>query len=84
MPPCARLRTLQAGRGIAAGADGLKPECEGALHPPPVRLLPLLTSLLLLACRCYLDAELLNALVLRRDCCSVSAVKALQVGPSTV
>lgn len=28
---------------------------------------------------CYLDAELLNALVLRRDCCSVSAVKALQV-----
>lgn len=27
---------------------------------------------------CYLDAELLNALVLRRDCCSVSAVKALQ------
>ena len=33
-----------------------------------------------LFCRCYLDAELLNALVLRRDCCSVSAVKALQVG----
>ena len=26
----------------------------------------------------YLDAELLNALVLRRDCCSLSAVKALQ------
>lgn len=27
----------------------------------------------------YIDAELVNALVLRRDCCSVSAVKALQV-----
>ena len=34
--------------------------------------------------RCYLDAELLNALVLRRDCCSVSAVKALQVGALSV
>ena len=28
----------------------------------------------------YLNAELLNALVLRRDCCSTSAVKALKVG----
>ena len=27
----------------------------------------------------YLNAELLNALVLRRDCCSTSAVKALKV-----
>ena len=27
----------------------------------------------------YVDAELLNALVLRRDCCSISAIKALQV-----
>ena len=27
----------------------------------------------------YVDAELLNALMLRRDCCSISAVKALQV-----
>eukprot|EP00208_Stichococcus_sp_RCC1054_P002079 CAMPEP_0206143610 /NCGR_PEP_ID=MMETSP1473-20131121/21153_1 /ASSEMBLY_ACC=CAM_ASM_001109 /TAXON_ID=1461547 /ORGANISM="Stichococcus sp, Strain RCC1054" /LENGTH=1690 /DNA_ID=CAMNT_0053539093 /DNA_START=726 /DNA_END=5798 /DNA_ORIENTATION=+ len=33
---------------------------------------------------CYLDAELLNALVLRRDCCSVSAVKALQAGLAVV
>lgn len=30
----------------------------------------------------YLDAELLNALLLRRDCCSVSAAKALQAGLS--
>ncbi|KAK9865078.1 hypothetical protein WJX84_008101 [Apatococcus fuscideae] len=28
----------------------------------------------------YVDAELLNALMLRRDCCSISAVKALQSG----
>ncbi len=27
----------------------------------------------------YVDAELLNALMLRRDACSISAVKALQV-----
>lgn len=30
----------------------------------------------------FIDAELLNALMLRRDCCSISAVKALQVGSS--
>ena len=30
----------------------------------------------------YVDAELLNALMLRRDCCSISAVKALQVSLS--
>ena len=29
----------------------------------------------------YLDAELLNALMLRRDCCSTSAVRALKVTP---
>ena len=29
----------------------------------------------------YVDAELLNALVLRRDCCSISAIKALQASP---
>jgi len=29
----------------------------------------------------YLDAELLNALMLRRDCCSTSAVRALRVHP---
>lgn len=27
----------------------------------------------------YVDAELLNALMLRRDCCSISAIKVLQV-----
>lgn len=32
----------------------------------------------------YIDAELVNALVLRRDCCSVSAVKALQGGLAVV
>jgi myosin-5 len=32
------------------------------------------------ACLRYIDAELLNALLLRRDCCSVSAAKALQAG----
>jgi hypothetical protein len=30
------------------------------------------------AALCYVDAELLNALMLRRDTCSISAVKALQ------
>ena len=29
----------------------------------------------------YVDAELLNALMLRRDACSISAVKALQAIP---
>ncbi|KAI7836877.1 hypothetical protein COHA_009277 [Chlorella ohadii] len=32
------------------------------------------------ACLRFIDAELLNALLLRRDCCSVSAAKALQAG----
>lgn len=32
----------------------------------------------------YVDAELVNALVLRRDCCSISAVKALQGGLAVV
>lgn len=32
----------------------------------------------------YLDAELLNALMLRRDCCSTSAVRALKVTPSSL
>ncbi|KAI3425379.1 hypothetical protein D9Q98_009143 [Chlorella vulgaris] len=32
------------------------------------------------ACLRYIDGELLNALLLRRDCCSVSAAKALQAG----
>ncbi|PSC74954.1 Myosin-J heavy chain isoform A [Micractinium conductrix] len=31
-------------------------------------------------CLRYIDAELLNALLLRRDCCSLSAAKALQAG----
>ena len=31
----------------------------------------------------YVDAELLNALMLRRDCCSISAVKVLQVRKSS-
>ena len=35
------------------------------------------------AALCYVDAELLNALMLRRDTCSISAVKVLQArGPS--
>ncbi|KAL4420012.1 hypothetical protein ABPG75_007110 [Micractinium tetrahymenae] len=32
------------------------------------------------ACLRYIDGELLNALLLRRDCCSVSAAKALMAG----
>ena len=48
---------------------------EGA--PPPAVRAVVFASLH------YVDAELLNALVLRRDCCSISAIKALQVTAST-
>ena len=44
---------------------------EGA--PPP------LVKAVVTAALRYVDAELLNALMLRRDCCSTQAVRALQV-----
>lgn len=45
--------------------------CEGA--PPP------LVKALISAALRYVDAELTNALMLRRDCCSTQSIKGLQV-----
>ena len=50
-------------------------ECLRGEGAPPPAVRAVVTAALR-----YVDAELLNALVLRRDCCSISAIKALQVG----
>ncbi|BDA45618.1 Myosin-17 [Coccomyxa sp. Obi] len=61
-------------KGLLGGLSNVLETLRGEGAPPP-------------ACRAvvhaalrYVDAELLNALMLRRDACSVSAVKALQSG----
>ena len=60
-------------QGLLGGLSNVLETLRGEGAPPP-------------ACRAvvhaalrYVDAELLNALMLRRDACSTSAVKALQV-----
>ena len=60
-------------QGLLGGLSNVLETLRGEGVPPP-------------ACRAvvhaalrYVDAELLNALMLRRDCCSISAVKVLQV-----
>lgn len=60
-------------QGLLGGLSNVLETLRGEGAPPP-------------ACRAvvhaalrYVDAELLNALMLRRDACSISAVKALQV-----
>ncbi len=62
-------------QGLLGGLSNVLETLRGEGAPPP-------------ACRAvvhaalrYVDAELLNALMLRRDACSISAVKALQVMP---
>ncbi|EIE22795.1 hypothetical protein COCSUDRAFT_47698 [Coccomyxa subellipsoidea C-169] len=61
-------------KGLLGGLSNVLETLKGEGAPPP-------------ACRAvvhaalrYVDAELLNALMLRRDACSISAVKALQSG----
>ena len=60
-------------QGLLGGLSNVLETLRGEGVPPP-------------ACRAvvhaalrYVDAELLNALMLRRDCCSISAIKVLQV-----
>ena len=65
-------------QGLLGGLSNVLETLRGEGAPPP-------------ACRAVvaaalraLDASLLNALMLRRDCCSVSAVRALQAGLADV
>ena len=60
-------------QGLLGGLSNVLETLRGEGVPPP-------------ACRAvvhaalrFVDAELLNALMLRRDCCSISAIKVLQV-----
>ena len=65
-------------KGLLGGLSNVLEALRGEGAPPP-------------ACRAVVhaalrsvDAELLNALMLRRDCCSISAAKALQAGLADV
>lgn len=59
--------------GPAGGLSNVLETLKGEGGPPPA------CRAVVCAALHYLDAELLNALMLRRDCCSTSAVKALKV-----
>ena len=61
-------------QGLLGGLSNVLECLRGEGAPPPA-----VRAVVTAALR-YVDAELLNALVLRRDCCSISAIKALQVG----
>eukprot|EP00887_Chlorella_sp_A99_P002927 scaffold24.g2927.t1 len=75
----ARRAQISPGKATPSGSPSQLPGMGGAEHhwrgvpPPAVRAV-------CWACLRYLDGQLLNALLLRRDCCSVSAAKALQAG----
>jgi hypothetical protein len=60
-------------QGLLGGLSNVLETLRGEGAPPPACRAVVHASLR------YVDAELLNALMLRRDCCSISAVKALQV-----
>lgn len=60
-------------QGLLGGLSNVVECLRGEGAPPPAVRAVVFASLH------YVDAELLNALVLRRDCCSISAIKALQV-----
>ena len=60
-------------QGLLGGLSNVLECLRGEGAPPPA-----VRAVVTAALR-YVDAELLNALVLRRDCCSISAIKALQV-----
>ena len=60
-------------QGLLGGLSNVLETLRGEGAPPPACRAVVHASLR------YIDAELLNALMLRRDACSISAVKALQV-----
>jgi len=60
-------------QGLLGGLSNVVECLRGEGAPPPA------VRAVVHAALHYVDAELLNALVLRRDCCSISAIKALQV-----
>ena len=60
-------------QGLLGGLSNVVECLRGEGAPPPA------VRAVVYAALHYVDAELLNALVLRRDCCSISAIKALQV-----
>ena len=60
-------------QGLLGGLSNVVESLRGEGAPPPA------VRAVVHAALHYVDAELLNALVLRRDCCSISAIKALQV-----
>ena len=62
-------------QGLLGGLSNVLETLRGEGAPPPACRAVVHASLR------YIDAELLNALMLRRDACSISAVKALQVCP---
>ena len=64
--------TLAARQGLLGGLSNVIEVMRGEGAPPTA------VRAVVAGALAYLDAELLNALVLRRDCCSLSAVKALQ------
>ena len=59
-------------QGLLGGLSNVVESLRGEGAPPPA------VRAVVHAALHYVDAELLNALVLRRDCCSISAIKALQ------
>ncbi|KAL3147636.1 hypothetical protein ABBQ38_014686 [Trebouxia sp. C0009 RCD-2024] len=61
-------------KGLLGGLSNVVECLRGEGAPPPA------VRAVVHAALHYVDAELLNALVLRRDCCSISAIKALQAG----
>ena len=63
-------------QGLLGGLSNVVECLRGEGAPPPA------VRAVVQAALHYVDAELLNALVLRRDCCSISAIKALQVTAS--
>ncbi len=65
-------------QGLLGGLSNVLETLRGEGAPPPACRAVVHASLR------YIDAELLNALMLRRDACSISAVKALQVCCSTL
>ena len=69
----ALAQVLLSVQGLLGGLSNVVECLRGEGAPPPA------VRAVVHAALHYVDAELLNALVLRRDCCSISAIKALQV-----
>lgn len=74
LTPClAASWVVSLAQGLLGGLSNVLETLRGEGAPPPACRAVVHASLR------YIDAELLNALMLRRDACSISAVKALQV-----